>query len=148
MITAEVSIGTVCKAIHELGKHSCIAVEKPYLTENHMACQLQFARDHQHWTVNYWKEVIWTDKLVFELGKKLMQTRVWQLQNEKHSIDFMQVNHCLGHRSIMIWGAFCGKFQHNLIILPTQQQTAQNFVNNVYIPGLIPFIEELEELGL
>ncbi|MBW0464393.1 hypothetical protein O181_004108 [Austropuccinia psidii MF-1] len=39
MITAEVSIGMVCKAIHELGKHSCIAVKKPYLTENHITCQ-------------------------------------------------------------------------------------------------------------
>ncbi|MBW0481683.1 hypothetical protein O181_021398 [Austropuccinia psidii MF-1] len=48
----------------------------------------------------------------------------------------------------MIWGAFCGRFQSNLIILPTQQQKVQNFVDNVYIPGLIPFIEELEELGL
>ncbi|MBW0477406.1 hypothetical protein O181_017121 [Austropuccinia psidii MF-1] len=125
MITAEVSIGTVCKAIHELGKHSCIAVKKPYLTENHMACRLRFARDHQHWTVNDWRAVIWTDESVFELGKKSMQTR-----------------------SVMIWGVFCGQFQSNLIILPTQQRTAQNFVDNVYIPGLIPFIEELEELGL
>ncbi|MBW0542430.1 hypothetical protein O181_082145 [Austropuccinia psidii MF-1] len=40
IITAEVSIGMVCKAIHELGKRSCIAVKKPYLTENHMARRL------------------------------------------------------------------------------------------------------------
>ncbi|MBW0590774.1 hypothetical protein O181_130489 [Austropuccinia psidii MF-1] len=143
MITAEVSIGTVCQSIHELGKCSCIAVKKPYLTENHMTHGLQFSRDHQHWMVNYWQAVIWTDKSVFELGKKLMQTRVWQLPNEKYNIDFMQVNHCSGRQSIMIWGAFCGQFQSNLIILSTQQQTVQNFFDNVYIPGLIPFIEEL-----
>ncbi|MBW0560190.1 hypothetical protein O181_099905 [Austropuccinia psidii MF-1] len=120
-ITAEVSIGTVLKAIHELGKCSLMAVKKPYLPESHIACQLQSSRDHQHWMVNNWQVVIWTDKSVFELGKKSMQRKVWLLPNKKYNIDFMQVNHCLGHWSIMIWGAFCGRFRFNLIIPPKQQ---------------------------
>ncbi|MBW0568455.1 hypothetical protein O181_108170 [Austropuccinia psidii MF-1] len=113
-----------------------------------ITAEVSIGTDHQHWTINDWQAVIWTDESVFELGKKSMQTRVWRLPNEKYNIDFMQVNHRSGRRSVMIWGAFCGRFQSNLIIPPTQQRTAQNFFDNVYIPGLIPFIEELEELGL
>ncbi|MBW0499531.1 hypothetical protein O181_039246 [Austropuccinia psidii MF-1] len=45
----------------------------------------------------------------------------------------------------MIWGAFCSLFQSQIIIPPPGQQQAQDFINNVYEPGLLPFLNYLNK---
>ncbi|MBW0522490.1 hypothetical protein O181_062205 [Austropuccinia psidii MF-1] len=77
LITADVSLNTIFKAIHHLGKRSCIAVKKPYLSPCHIQQWLEFARAHLHWTVNDWSQVVWTDESLFELGEPVTQKRVW-----------------------------------------------------------------------
>ncbi|MBW0525482.1 hypothetical protein O181_065197 [Austropuccinia psidii MF-1] len=75
LITVDVSINTLQIAIHkDLGKQSCIAVKKPYLSPVHMERRLNFARQHLNWTIEQWSRVIWTDELSFELGKRSTRT--------------------------------------------------------------------------
>ncbi|MBW0467732.1 hypothetical protein O181_007447 [Austropuccinia psidii MF-1] len=49
---------------------------------------------------------------------------------------------------MMVWGAICGPIQSELIILPPGQRRAIDFIENVYEPGLLPFMDELVEVGV
>ena len=60
---------TMRKYIHRLGFGNRIAPRKPYLSVTHRKKRLDFARKYSHWTTEDWKNVIWRDESVFELGK-------------------------------------------------------------------------------
>jgi hypothetical protein len=42
----------------------------------------------------------------------------------------------------MVWVAFFNKTKGTLVFLPPQQQTTKDFVENVYQPHLIPFLQK------
>ncbi|MBW0466696.1 hypothetical protein O181_006411 [Austropuccinia psidii MF-1] len=48
----------------------------------------------------------------------------------------------------MIWGAICGPIQSKLIIMPLGQERALDFINNIYEPGLLPFMDKLVKVGI
>ncbi|MBW0462632.1 hypothetical protein O181_002347 [Austropuccinia psidii MF-1] len=60
----------------------------------------------------------------------------------------MAVNHHSGCCSIMVWGALCGPIQSELIVIPPGQCRAVDFIENVYEPGLLPFMDELVKVGI
>ncbi|MBW0555389.1 hypothetical protein O181_095104, partial [Austropuccinia psidii MF-1] len=69
LMTSLVSTQTIQREIHKLGKHSRIALKKPYLRPQDFQHRLAFAQAHRHWTINEWAKVICTNKSTFELGK-------------------------------------------------------------------------------
>ncbi|MBW0578639.1 hypothetical protein O181_118354 [Austropuccinia psidii MF-1] len=129
---------TISKAIHDLGKQSCIAPKKPYLRQLDFNRRLTFAQEFGHWTIQQWARIIWTNESSFELGKKSDQVRVWRMPQEKYMLENLQVNHCSGQRSIMVWGAFIGSTKGPLVFLDGTQ-TAGTFIEQVYEPHLRPF---------
>ncbi|MBW0582809.1 hypothetical protein O181_122524 [Austropuccinia psidii MF-1] len=137
-IPNNVSNQTISKAIHDLGKRSCIAPKKPYLCQLDFDQRLIFAQQFGHWNLQSWACIIWTDELSFELGKKADQVRVWQTPQEKYLLQNLQVNHRLGRRSLMVWGAFIGSTKGPLVFLDSTQ-TAETFIQKVYKPHLQPF---------
>ena len=62
--------------MHDLGLNSCIAVKKPFLSDNHKVERLAFAKEHSHWTLEDWNKVIWTYEASFEIGKLSCQVHV------------------------------------------------------------------------
>ena len=46
-----------------------LAQKKPFLRDDHRRRRLKFALQHQNWTFEEWKKVIWTDESTFEIGK-------------------------------------------------------------------------------
>ena len=71
-----VCLQTLRKEVHDLGLNSCIAVKKPFLSDNHKAERLAFAKEHSHWTLEDWSKVIWTNEASFEIGKLSCQVHV------------------------------------------------------------------------
>ncbi|MBW0473417.1 hypothetical protein O181_013132 [Austropuccinia psidii MF-1] len=134
-IPNNVSNRTISKAIHDLGKRSCIAPKKPYLREVDFHRRLTFAQQFGHWNIQAWARIIWTDESSFELGKKADQVRVWRTPQEKYSLQNVQVNHRSGRRSLMVWGAFIGSTKGPLVFLDGTQ-TAATFIEQVYEPHL------------
>ncbi|MBW0543015.1 hypothetical protein O181_082730 [Austropuccinia psidii MF-1] len=49
---------------------------------------------------------------------------------------------------MMVWGAICGPIQSKLIIMTPGQKRAIDFIENVYKPGLLPFMDKLVEVGV
>ena len=57
---------------------------KPGLTQEMQAARLQFALDHQHWTLEDWKNVIWTDETSIVLGHRRGAIRVWRRVEQRY----------------------------------------------------------------
>ncbi len=85
----------------------CIARHKPILNPRHIQAQLRWCNAHQHWSVNQWRQVIWSNDRTFWLGQ---YGQVW-------------VSHPVGHAyhpkyvilsesrspSVHIWACFSGR---------------------------------------
>jgi hypothetical protein len=76
--------------------------------------------------------------LSFEIGKGSKQIGVWQKPQEKTNLvpTFKR-----GQTSTMAWGSFFSNTKGRPIaIVPPKQRKAINFINNIYKPTLIPFL--------
>ncbi|MBW0565544.1 hypothetical protein O181_105259 [Austropuccinia psidii MF-1] len=67
-ILSNASIQTLIKAVHDLGKQSCIAPKKPYLRQLDFNQRLTFVQQFVQWAC-----IIWMDESLFQLGKKADQ---------------------------------------------------------------------------
>ena len=53
-----VCLQTFRKEVHDLGLNNCIVVKKSFLNHNHKVKRLVFAKEHSHWTLEYWSKMI------------------------------------------------------------------------------------------
>jgi hypothetical protein len=51
---------------------------KPGLKLEDKVVYLNWCLDYKHWTLEDWKNVIWTDKTSFQLGSVCRKRRVWR----------------------------------------------------------------------
>ena len=58
---------------------------KPGLTESMKAARLDFAIKNEHWKLEDWKNVIWTDETSIVLGHRRGGTRVWRKLTERYA---------------------------------------------------------------
>ncbi|MBW0500753.1 hypothetical protein O181_040468 [Austropuccinia psidii MF-1] len=72
------------------------------------------------------------------LGKRLIECEFGG------PLENLAVNHRLGCQSLMVWGAFCAAMQVPLVFL-NGQMTSTKMVQQVYWPGLLPFIAWMEQ---
>ncbi|RYG94149.1 hypothetical protein EON65_57900 [archaeon] len=54
-----ISASTARRMLHREGLHAMHMIKKPLLTREH---KLEFARTHRDWTVQQWKQVIFSDE--------------------------------------------------------------------------------------
>ena len=53
---------TVRRSLRFAGMKAVVKKKKPFLTKKHRKARLDFALTHQHWTVEDWKKVVWSDE--------------------------------------------------------------------------------------
>jgi len=66
----KVSAMTVWWMLKKNGFRSVKESVKPGLTEEMKKARLEFCKAHEHWTLNDWKKVIWTDETSVVLGHR------------------------------------------------------------------------------
>src|SRR5258708_35244273 len=57
-----VSVQTVQRALKKTGLKAVVKAKRPALSQCHCRERLDFAKSHQHWTVEDWKRVILSDE--------------------------------------------------------------------------------------
>jgi transposase len=105
----KVSRGTVTNALKNNGLKSHEKQTKPMLSKKNVADRLSFANTHKDWTVEDWKNVIWSDET--KINRFCSDGRSWYWSHDGSSLQPSQVKQTVKHGggSIMIWGCMTTK---------------------------------------
>ncbi len=80
----------------------------PLLSAKNRKLRLQFAQAHQNWTIEDWKNVVWSDESRFLLRHSDGRVRIWRREHESMDpsclVSTVQAG-CGG--GVMVWGIFC-----------------------------------------
>ncbi|CAH2087759.1 unnamed protein product [Euphydryas editha] len=67
----QISVSVVMERLQKAGLNGRISTKKPLLRRGNRKERLEWARVHKDWTVENWKQVLWTDESKFEIfGQK------------------------------------------------------------------------------
>jgi hypothetical protein len=70
------------RALSQMGYCSRQQHRVPLLSANNKKMMIQWAHNHQHWTIEEWKNIAWSDKSRFLLHHADGRVRIWHKQHE------------------------------------------------------------------
>jgi len=97
------------KNLHQIGYNSYRAAKKPLLNENQRQKRLEWCLKRQNWTVQQWRNVIWSDESKFTLFRNDGPSRVWREPGTRFNIENLNPSVKHGGGGVMVWGCFSGK---------------------------------------
>jgi len=100
----ELSYTTVRNTLHALGFEAKTKKKKPFLSARHRQARYNWAKEHQHWTVDDWRRVVWTDETKINVWGSDGVKYCWVRPDDPlkpHHLEFT-VKH--GKGSLMMWG--------------------------------------------
>ena len=102
--STSVSAQTIRNALHEQGLRGAAKVKKPLLRPTHIKARLAFARKYQHWTVEDWKRVIWSDETKINRFGSDGRKWTWKKPGARLQRQHLSLTVKHGGSSIMVWG--------------------------------------------
>ena len=102
---ADISSTSVLRILHKHNLSSVKPTRKPGLSEEAKAARLTFALEHQRWTLEDWKSVIWTDETSVILGQRRGVIRIWRDPHETYNTTAIR-NRWKGFSEFMWWSCF------------------------------------------
>lgn len=104
LMGTHLSIDTVRRSLKKQGLKAAVKKKRPRLLARHKKERLDFAKRYQHWTVEDWKRVIWSDETkINRIGSDGRQW-VWKRSGEALSDRSVQGTVKFGGGSLMVWG--------------------------------------------
>jgi transposase len=97
------AVRTVRLRLQKVGLSARIALKKPLLTYAHRLRRKAFALAHRDWTVEQWKQVLWSDESKYQLfptGRVIVRRRTHEKWHPQCIIPTVK----FGGGSIMVWG--------------------------------------------
>ena len=91
--------------LHEAGLLKTKPTKKSGLSENMRKARLQWCLDYQHWTLEDWKHVIWSDETSVVLCVRRGGFRVWRKPDEKVLKSNIR-ERWKGYSEFMFWACF------------------------------------------
>lgn len=101
-----ISVSTVKRRLQEANLHGRIAAKKPLLRRGNRQKRLLWARNHRNWTIDDWKNVLWSDESKFETFGQRRRVFVRRAPNEKMMPDCVIPTVKHGGGSVLVWGCF------------------------------------------
>ena len=112
-----VSTKTVRRELHKAGFHGRAAIRKPLLSKTNVSKRLEWCRNLQNWSIEQWKNVIFSDESSFTLFPTSGRVYVWRQPKEAYDPTCILPTVKHGGGSVMIWGAISWKSAGPMISL-------------------------------
>jgi len=102
---AGISPASALRILQKYGLTNVKPTRKPGLNKAQKAARFAFCHAHQHWTLEDWKNVIWSDETSVIMGIRRGTVRVWRTPDE--AVDSTVIrNRWKGFSEFMFWGCF------------------------------------------
>lgn len=143
----DASIRTMQRRLREEGIRKWRAVKRALLTQKHAKERLAWARAHQHWTVDDWKRVIWSDESAVQKDSNATGCWVFRCQNkrEKYAPQNVRMKARDGNLSQLIWACFVGDRLGPIVFI--SGSVKQDPYIELLCMNLEPFVEALKADG-
>jgi Transposase/DDE superfamily endonuclease len=100
-----ISCTAALRILHKYQLSNVKPTRKPGLNAQQRARRLKFALEHQNWSLEDWKRVIWSDETSVILGQRRGAVRLWRRPNEAYEPTVIR-NRWKGFSEFMFWGCF------------------------------------------
>ncbi len=104
-----ISERTTRRTLKQMGSSSRRPHRVPLLSAKNRKRSLQFTRAHQHWTIEDWKNVAWSDESRFLLQHSDGRVRIWRKEHESMDPSCL-VSTVQAAGGVMVWGYFVAHF--------------------------------------
>jgi len=94
----------VHRGLKEAGLKAVVKKKRPLLSKRHRKERLDWAVAHQHWTVEDWKKVVWSDETKINRLGSDGRKWVWKKPGEGLSDRLVEGTLKFGGGSMMVWG--------------------------------------------
>jgi transposase len=101
----DISATTVWRVLKSAGYNKTKPTRKPGLTKKMKEERLAWCRTHEHWTLDDWKNVIWSDETSVVLNHRRGGYRVWRTRDEAFTKSVIR-ERWKGYSEFMFWGCF------------------------------------------
>ena len=137
-----VSRSTTYRGLRFHGFSSRIPCTKPLLSCKQKKKRLQFAQKYSKWTVEDWKQVIFSDESKFVMGYGNKGPRVWRQKYERHKAVCLKrsVKH---PASVMVWGCVSSRGVGSLCFLSPKTTVNTEMYIDLLDAYLLPFVDKL-----
>jgi hypothetical protein len=98
------SAQTVRRGLKKAGLKAVVKKKMPLLTKRHRKERLDWAVAHQHWTIEDWKKVVWSDETKINRLGSDGRKWVWKKPGEGLSDRLVEGTLKFGGGSLMVWG--------------------------------------------
>jgi len=98
------SLSTIRRSLHDASLKHYRKRKKPRLAKRHIHDRLTFAQQHEGWTVNDWKRVVWSDEAKMQMHNSDGVVWCWRMAGEAHDPRNVTETVKYGGGRIMVWG--------------------------------------------
>ncbi|KAG1135117.1 hypothetical protein G6F38_013037 [Rhizopus arrhizus] len=96
-----VSDSTVRRVLKKAGFIAFVKPQKPLLRRQNMIKRLQWAKSHQHWTLDDWKRLIFLDETKINRFASDGKAYAWKLSHEE--LKSRHVQQTVKHGAAILW---------------------------------------------
>ena len=130
---------TVRRRLKEYGLRSRRPATGPDLTRAHRVTRLQFARDHQNWGNEEWKNILFSDESRYCLKSPDGRQRIYRRTGERFDEGNFATRLSYGGGSVMVWGGVSMEARTELILLEGGAMNADRYIREILESHVIPF---------
>jgi transposase len=135
------TVRTIQRVLHvEMGLSSRRCAKKPFLNIRMKEKRLAFARAHQHWTVDDWKMVMFSDESHFFLWKGNRFQRCRRPRGSDRFADRYTQKTVKFPPKIMFWACFSYKGRGGIYPLPPRTMMNAPMYQKILKEHLLPFM--------
>ncbi len=101
-----ISESTTRQTLKQMGYSSRRPHQVPLLSAKNRKRRLQLAQAHQNWTIEDWKNVVWSDESGFLLRHSNGRVRIWHKKHESMDPSCLVSTVQAGGGGVIVWGIY------------------------------------------